>query len=254
MFGRIEGTVTHDGVSVPSTLLKHGKEDLEKSINAETTIEVTAADLHELDVNVEALRVGRMTRVVSKPHKWDKYMLLSKMEINLDDIKSSRITLGATYKSYMQNQIEKERKTSAIVTKNMSNFEEINNDFSKVKKDISTINNIIVDIPSEYVSSETFNNYKQSVISKLSRVCTLKGSVKNYADLCNLQNNHIGDIYNVIDTGANYVYTEDGWDKLSENIDLSKYMTKSDAEKDYVLKNEFEKLIERVAKLEGGNE
>lgn len=246
IFGRIEGTVNHENVTVPSTLLKKGIADLANCINTETTIEVTAADLHELNVNIEALRVGRMTRVISKPHKWDKYMLLSKLELNLDNIKSSKITLGATLKTYTENQVEKLKKVNTITT----DIKGINNTVESVNNELKTINTVITEIPTEYVKTETFNDFKTEVDQKVASVYNVKGSVANYKALEKITIKKIGDVYNVLNTGANYVWTEEGWDKLSETIDLSAYVKKEELENNYTNKDEFEKLVARVMLLE----
>lgn len=57
-----------------------------------------------------------------------------------------------------------------------------------------------------------------------------KGSVGTY-DLLPTKNNEVGDVWNVVDTGANYVWNGTGWDKLSETFDLSGYAKKEDVEK-----------------------
>ncbi len=71
-----------------------------------------------------------------------------------------------------------------------------------------------------------------------------------------------GDVYNVLTTGANYVWTDTGWDKLSETIDLSAYLTKAEAGNtyativalnDYVKKEDFDALVDRVEALESQN-
>lgn len=63
---------------------------------------------------------------------------------------------------------------------------------------------------------------KAQVDSKVSSVYRVKGSVANFAALPKTA--VIGDVYNLTDTGANYVCTKANpaeWDKLSENVDLS---------------------------------
>lgn len=54
-----------------------------------------------------------------------------------------------------------------------------------------------------------------------------KGSVAT-EQLLPSSNNTVGDVYHVEDTGAEYVYTESGWEYLGEKIDLSAYAKKSD--------------------------
>ena len=61
------------------------------------------------------------------------------------------------------------------------------------------------------------NNYTDSRVSAVYKV---KGSVANYASLPT-SGQVIGDVWNLLDTGSNYVWTASGWDKLSETVDVS---------------------------------
>lgn len=61
---------------------------------------------------------------------------------------------------------------------------------------------------------------------KMGSVYRVKGSVDNYASLP--ANPEIGDVYNLNDTGANYVWNGSEWDKLSETVDLTSYRTAAD--------------------------
>mgnify|MGYP005796716143 CR=1 FL=1 len=106
---------------------------------------------------------------------------------------------------------------------------------TKVKQDVETldeqvqeVNTVIADIPNEYVKNSIFESYKEEINQKLGSVYTVKGSVANYEALMDIENKNVGDVYNLLDTGANYVYTDSGWDKLSETIDFSNYYTKEE--------------------------
>ena len=72
-------------------------------------------------------------------------------------------------------------------------------------------------------------SYADSLIASVYRV---KGSVQNQNALQQIEDPTIGDVYNVITTGMNYVYTSDGWDALGGSIDLSNYKTRSESDKD----------------------
>lgn len=67
---------------------------------------------------------------------------------------------------------------------------------------------------------------KAETDAKLSAVYHAKGSVADYDSLPDGAS--VGDVYNLLDTGANYVWTESGWDKLSETVDLSGKADKSE--------------------------
>ena len=63
-----------------------------------------------------------------------------------------------------------------------------------------------------------------------------------------------GDVYNVLDTGANYVCTDSNtWDKLSETIDLSEYLKSEDAKLQFVSLEDYQNLVTRVEELENKN-
>ena len=90
-----------------------------------------------------------------------------------------------------------------------------------------------VDVTKSYVDTQlatkanASNVYtKAEVDSKVSSVYRVKGSVASYSSLPTVDVT-IGDVYNVNDTGANYVATSTTptWDKLSETVDLSGYAT-----------------------------
>lgn len=102
-----------------------------------------------------------------------------------------------------------------------------------------------VDVTKKYVDDELANKADKSDIASVYKV---KGSVANYAALPTT-NVAVGDVYNLIDTGANYVATSTvpEWDKLSETVDLSGYQPKGD----YVLTTDSRLTNARPAN--GGN-
>lgn len=73
---------------------------------------------------------------------------------------------------------------------------------------------------------------KEEVDAKVSSVYRFRGSVATYNDLPT-EGNVQGDVWNVEDTGANYAWDGTKWDKLSETVDLTPYLTKEDAASTY---------------------
>lgn len=76
---------------------------------------------------------------------------------------------------------------------------------------------------------------KSEVDAKVASVYKYKGSVANEAALPT-ENLTIGDVYNLEDTGMNVAYTGEGWDNLGSVVDLTPYLTKTDAGKTYAAK------------------
>lgn len=79
--------------------------------------------------------------------------------------------------------------------------------------------------------SEQFTEYdasiKSYVDSKVASVYKYKGSVAT-VDVLPTENQTVGDVYNVEDTGDNYAWTGTAWDKLAGTVDLSNYATKAE--------------------------
>lgn len=62
--------------------------------------------------------------------------------------------------------------------------------------------------------------------SDITAVFKVKGSKATYSELP-ATGNVTGDVWNVLDTGSNYVWDGSAWDKLSETVDLSGYVPKT---------------------------
>lgn len=102
---------------------------------------------------------------------------------------------------------------------------------------------------------------KEEVNQKLSSVLNYKGSVDNYSDLP--AEAVKGDVYNVknadtvhgVKAGDNVAYDGTSWDVLAGTIEMSGYLTKTEAETTYVAKEEGKTLIsaELIEKLTNMN-
>lgn len=99
LYGRIERVAEWDDVTVASNLKTKGQALLSANIVNTQTIEISAVDLHLLDVNTEALKVGNKYRVVSVPHgltteRNNNLFPLTKASLDLANPANSRYTFG----------------------------------------------------------------------------------------------------------------------------------------------------------------
>lgn len=114
-FGWIEKVVTWDRVTDPAVLLKKAKAYLSDLQFDNMELELTALDLHYLDVNYEAVKLLDEIRVISRPHGLDRQFPVTKLEIPLDSPEKTQFTLGDSVKTSLtsvNNQI-----SSAILQK-----------------------------------------------------------------------------------------------------------------------------------------
>ena len=96
-YGWIFTTEIWDDVTEASNLLAKGQAYLASLVDAVETIELTAADLAKIDLTVDAFRIGTYVKVISKPHGIDQNFMVTKLDMNLFEPASNRLTLGGTF-------------------------------------------------------------------------------------------------------------------------------------------------------------
>lgn len=93
-YGWIVKTVTWDDVSDPAVLLEKAKEYLTDLQFDNLELELSALDLHYLDVNTEAVKLLDEIRVISRPHGLDRLFPVTKLEIPLDHPENTQFKMG----------------------------------------------------------------------------------------------------------------------------------------------------------------
>ena len=81
--------------------------------------------------------------------------------------------------------------------------------------------------PHSVTAAQTGAYTKAEVDAKVSSVYRYRGSVDTREQLPT-SDLVVGDVYNVVDSGANYAWDGSAWDKLSETIDLTPYALKTE--------------------------
>lgn len=67
--------------------------DLKNSVNTEITLDLTAVDLHLVNVNIDRISIGDMIRCISEPHDFDMTMLVSAVTIDIDNAANTKVKL-----------------------------------------------------------------------------------------------------------------------------------------------------------------
>ena len=92
-WGWIWKVVKWDDVTVAENLLSKAKDELKNSINATLSIEMTAIDLHLLDIDIDRISVGDRIRCISIPHNIDTILIVKSIEIDIDAPENTKINL-----------------------------------------------------------------------------------------------------------------------------------------------------------------
>lgn len=106
-YGKIWRTVVWDEVTVPANLKAKAEEYLASAQWEKVVIEATAFDLGIADESVQQLRLLDKIRVVSDPHGLDRYFVLTKLQLNLNDPGATEITLGENFNPSLSAQTAK---------------------------------------------------------------------------------------------------------------------------------------------------
>lgn len=102
-YGWIEKTVQWDDVTDPSELLEKAQEYLRDLQFDNMQLELSALDMHYLNVDTEAVKLLDKIRVVSLPHGLDRFFPVTELEIPLDSPEKTTFKLGDTVKVSLTN-------------------------------------------------------------------------------------------------------------------------------------------------------
>lgn len=92
-YGWIYKVIDMQDVNTEETLIKNLKKQLKYYINPSRVIELTAFDLHLLNVNVESIKIGDKIQVKSTPHGLDETMIVNTMSINMSNPEKTMVEL-----------------------------------------------------------------------------------------------------------------------------------------------------------------
>lgn len=136
LYGWIFKSVTWDDVTEASNLLRKGEQYLADSINTVTSIELSAVDLAGIDQNINAFHLGTYVKVESTPHSVDQFFRVEKQSIDLLKPDSNKLTLGATFKSFTEEQRKASVEYNQFITQTENNFSNINGAIQQVDERI----------------------------------------------------------------------------------------------------------------------
>lgn len=114
--------------------------------------------------------------------------------------------------------------TNDYTTAEKSKLTNIESNAQVNKLEVVQLNGTDIAITNKKANINLSEYAKKTDITSVYRV---KGNKASFAELPTAQN-VAGDVWNVTDTGANYVWNGTEWDKLSETVDLSGYVAKVD--------------------------
>ena len=163
-YGWIFTTQNWDDVTQAGNLKQKGLDALQEKIKTVDTIEMTAADLSQMDKSFDDFRIGQYVFVDSPPHGMDgKKFLVTKMTLNLSDPSQNKLIFGRVKSSFT----EETNRDHQTVGDLISRTEAIESDYvtndtvTSITEDVwtridQTAESIMSEVGSTYVTSEGF--------------------------------------------------------------------------------------------------
>lgn len=155
-YGWIEKTVTWDDVSDPAVLLEKAKTYLTDIQFDNLELELSALDLHYLDVKTEAVKPLDEIRVISRPHGLDRMFPVKKLDIPLDNPEQTQFTLGDAVKTSLTSV---NNQTSAAILQKIEALPKAHSILKEAKENATQIMNMAttgyITITKDQYGSET---------------------------------------------------------------------------------------------------
>ena len=104
-WGWIYKVVVHDDITLTENLLRAGYADLEAAKYLQGSIEVDAVDLHLVDSSVERIKLGDMILFSAPDSATPISMLVSEIDLPVDEPGDATYTLGTSYRTMTEQQV-----------------------------------------------------------------------------------------------------------------------------------------------------
>ena len=135
VFGYITKSMVWEDVTNASVLKTKGQRALAAGANIVPQIELSAIDMHVLNVNIDAIKLGEYNRVVSAPHGVDALFQCTRMTLDFENPERSLYSFGVAPKTLTSINNSVNSKINAVI-----------NQVADVLEDVSQIYDTVDDI------------------------------------------------------------------------------------------------------------
>lgn len=163
-YGWIFATQTWDDVTQAGNLKQKALDALQEKIKTVDTIEMSAADLSQMDKSFDDFRVGQYVFVDSPPHGMDgEKFLVTKTTLRLDDPSQNKLTFGRVKTSFTQEQVKDSHTVGDLIqrTERIESDYVTNTTIIGMTEDVysridQSADSILSEVGSTYVTNEGF--------------------------------------------------------------------------------------------------
>ena len=161
-YGWILGTQTWDDVTQAGNLKQKALDALNEQVKTVSTIEMSAADLSQMDASFDDFRIGQYVFVDSPPHNMDgEKFLAEKMSLRLDDPAQNKLTFGRVYATFTEESNKDHQAVSDLIhrTETIESDYVTNDTITSITEDVysridQSAEEILSEVGSSYVTSD----------------------------------------------------------------------------------------------------
>ncbi len=214
-YGWIYKYIELEDVNSEETLLANAKKQLNYYTKPVFSIELTALDLHLLNVNIESIKIGDKIRVLSLPHNLDLFMIVNQITINMDSPENTKVEL------IHEDRMDLPTMTTDKIIKIDDLENETNNEFKNINDTFNDYNNKFGEYDDNFTDyNNKFGNYDNK----------LKNYDTKFNDYDTKLNNLTDNLGSTVDNYLNDNLGQKIGDYLNNggSIDLSEYAKTSE--------------------------
>lgn len=160
-WGWIYKVVVHNDITLAENLLRAGYADLEAAKYLRGSIEVDAVDLHLVDSSVERIKLGDMILFSDPGSATPISMLVSEIDLPVDEPGDATYTLGTSYRTMTEQQVDARKDMDSITAS-----------VTETRTELTTTNENVYDalgrLQDTAVSTEELESVKQLLITQWS--------------------------------------------------------------------------------------
>ncbi len=173
-YGWIFGTETWDDVTVPQNLLTKANAELARRINLNVSVEVNAIDLSMTDAEIGEFRFFEYVKVNSPAHLLTDYMLVTKLDIDMDNPQNNKLTLGLDYDTFTEKQVSTEKVIKNLDAEVKETQTSLSNSIAQVETTWQSnieqsANEIRSEVAQNFVATTDFSTYQETVSTQFTQ-------------------------------------------------------------------------------------
>lgn len=141
-FGYITKSMVWDDVKSASLLKTKGQRALSAGANIVPQIELSAVDMHVLDVNTSTIKLGEYNRVISAPHGVDAWFQCTRMTLDFENPERSLYSFGVAPKTLTSINNSANSKIKAVINQVANVLEDVSGIYDDVESLSSTVDEL----------------------------------------------------------------------------------------------------------------